>query len=88
MESDRLHQIFQLMLQQTHDMEETAAQFIRRVSDAYATELLGTGGVPGQFVASVLEDLEAEILEMYRKKTYGYFSLRAFREERILFRAS
>lgn len=84
METDRLYQIFHTMLHQTHCLEETAADFIRRVADAYTTELLGLGEIPAHLMASVTEDLEAETLEMYRKKTYGCLSLKEYRQQRCL----
>lgn len=71
------------MLRQTHDMSETAPQFIRRVADCYALELLRDGEIPLTFVDDVLTDLEAEVLEMYRKTTYGYRCLRSYREAKV-----
>lgn len=79
MKSDRLLQIFLDMLAQTHDLNETAAQLIRRVAAAYSLELTQSGEIPLMFVDDVLSDLEAEILEIYRKKTYGFFTLEAYR---------
>lgn len=82
MVKDRLFEIFQKMLLQTHDMNETAPKLIRRVADCYALELLREGEIPLDFVDDVLTDLEAEVLEMYRKTTYGYLCLRSYRQEK------
>lgn len=83
MAKDRLFELFQTMLLQTHDLAETAPKFIRRVADRYALELLRDGEIPLDFVDDVLTDLEAEVLEMYRKTTYGYHCLRSYREDKV-----
>lgn len=31
-------------------------------------------------ISDVIEDIEAEVIEMYRKKTYGFFSLEEYRK--------
>lgn len=79
MRNDRLLQIFFDMLSQTHDPNETAAQLIRRVAGAYSLELTQTGEIPLMFLDDVLSDLEAEVLEIYRKKTYGFLTLPEYR---------
>lgn len=81
MKPDRLTDLFLMMLRQTENLAETAAHFIQRVSAAYALELMQQGEIPIMFMEDVLMDLEAEVLEMYRKKTYGSLTLREFREK-------
>lgn len=81
MRNDRLADLFLMMLRQTDNLSETAAHFIQRVSAAYALELMQLGEIPIQFMEDVLMDLEAEALEMYRKKTYGSLTLREYREK-------
>lgn len=80
MESDRLIEIFNRMLGQNHAPHETAAQLIRRAVNAYTLELLGKGEIPLAYREDVLSDLEAELLIVYRKTTYGYFSLKEYRD--------
>lgn len=81
--TDRLFELFQASLTQTHDLAETAQTFIRRVAGDYAMELLGQGDIPLHFLDDVLQDLENEILEMYRKTTYGHLTLRDYREAHL-----
>lgn len=80
MQKDRLFELFQRMLSHTDDPGEAAPTFIRRVAAAYALELLQTAEIPFHLVEDVVADLESEVLEMYRKTTYGFFSLQEFRE--------
>lgn len=77
--TDRLTEIMTEMLAQTHDLEETAANLIRRAAGAYAVELLEIGQIPFNFIDDVLTDLESEATEIYRKKTYGHLSLQEYR---------
>ena len=80
MGTDRLTEIFHQMLAQTNHRAETAAELIRRAAGVYAIELLMQGEIPYAFRQDVLADLEAELLVLYRKVTYGYLSLQAYRE--------
>lgn len=82
--NDRLFELFSLMLNQSENIHETATQLIERVADSYLIEIQQNAGIPGPFIEDVLEDLQAETLIMYRKTTYGYFSLREFREAKLL----
>lgn len=82
MKHDQLHELFTRMLCQTENLSETAPQFIRRVAVAYSLDLLRRGDIPQEFRTDVQDDLEAEVLEMYRKTTYGFVSLREYRVTR------
>lgn len=82
--TDRLHDLFQMMLQQVENLNETDAQLITRVASRYALEIQQDAEIPGAFLEDVLVDLEAEVLVMYRKTTYGYWSLREYREARLV----
>ncbi|MBX2988928.1 MAG: DNA-dependent DNA polymerase [Bdellovibrionaceae bacterium] len=79
---DRLLEIFHQMLRRPDAGDETAQQLIQRVALAYALEIGEMGIIPDQFRNDVMVDLEAEVLEMYRKKTYGFFSLQEYRESK------
>lgn len=80
---DRLHDIFKMMLSQTDDMNETASQLIRRVAGVYAIELQQEAEIPLAFLDDVLDDLESELLVIYRKTTYGFWSLQEYREAKL-----
>ncbi|MBX3041635.1 MAG: hypothetical protein KF789_13095 [Bdellovibrionaceae bacterium] len=82
--TDRLHELFQMMLQQVENLSETDAQLITRVASRYALEIQQDAEIPGAFLEDVLVDLESEVLVMYRKTTYGYWSLRDYREARLV----
>ncbi|HRO66099.1 MAG TPA: hypothetical protein PL182_00890 [Pseudobdellovibrionaceae bacterium] len=84
MTTDRLYDLFQMMLQQVENLDETDAQLITRVASRYALEIQQDAEIPGAFVEDVLVDLESEVLVMYRKTTYGYWSLRDYREARLI----
>lgn len=82
MKTDRLHEIFRDLLLSSDDPNETAASLIRRVASIYAFELLARAAVPLHLVDDMMTDLEAEVLEMYRKTTYGHLTLESFRTSR------
>lgn len=71
------------MLHQMDDLNETAAQLIARAAYSYAIEIQTHGEIPGSLYDDVMTDLEAEILIMYRKITYGHWNLRDYREARL-----
>lgn len=87
MKHDQLHDLFTRMLCQTENLNETAPHFIRRVAVAYSLDLLRQGDIPQEFREDVQDDLEAEVLEMYRKTTYGFVSLREYRSARCVNKA-
>lgn len=80
--NDRLSEIFMTLLGDAQDPQETAANLIRRAACAYAVEIMNSGDIPYAFIQDVVADLEAEVLEMYRKTTYGFLTLAEYRESR------
>lgn len=82
MKGDRLFEIFKRMLHAEHDGEDTATDLIRQAATAYALELQQQGQTPYALTADLIADLEAEVTEMYRKVTYGFFSLHDYRKSR------
>lgn len=82
MKNDLLFQIFQ---HQLHDPEckiQCNKEFITKVVNTYMVFLNYSGNIPGNLRDSVVEDLEAEVLEMFRKTTYGFFNLIEYRDGR------
>lgn len=79
MKNDILFQIFITQLKETSKITETANEFIQNVSRLYAFHLSKTASVPLHYLSDVIHDIEAEVVEMYRKKTYGSLSLEEYR---------
>lgn len=80
-QTDSLYSIFEQNLFNALVEDETTAEFLHRVVKDYLSQLAATGTiVPKEHVESVEDDLREEVLEMLRKKTYGYFNLSEFRK--------
>jgi len=71
-------------LRDSSNLNETTSQFVKRVRDQFVKYLLMSNTIPEPVFRDVLTDLEEEIVDIYRKKTYGYQSLKEFRISRIL----
>lgn len=80
-ENDLLYSIFEHHLFNALVEDESSDEFLKRVVEDYLTQLRNRHAViPREHYASVEADLKEEVLEMLRKKTYGYFNLAAFRK--------
>lgn len=71
-------------LRDSSNLNETTSQFVKRVRDQFVKYLLMSNTIPEPVFREVLIDLEEEIVDIFRKKTYGYQSLKEFRISRIL----
>ena len=71
-------------LRDSSNLNETTSQFVKRVRNQFVKYLLMSNTIPEPVFRDVLTDLEEEIVDIYRKKTYGYQSLKEFRISRIL----
>ena len=80
MTTDLLFQIFHQHLHDTDCDIESAKELIQKVVGTYLLILSRAGNIPQGHLQDVIEDLEAEVLEMFRKKTYGSYSLKDYRE--------
>jgi len=64
----------------THNLFETADQFIERVTRLFLEEVQHMKMyAPLGFGADLAEEVQQEVLDIYRIKTYGYVSLRQYR---------
>lgn len=63
-------------------MKQKAADLIRTVVNIYTLKLMKQGNIPIQFMEDIMADLEAEVLEIYRKKTYGFLTLEEYRQHK------
>lgn len=77
---DRLYAIFEQHLLNALVEEETTEEFLNRVVHDYLTDLSESTVILDEHRPSIEEDLRDEVLEMLRKKTYGYYSLKEFRK--------
>jgi hypothetical protein len=71
-------------LRDSSNINETSAQFVKRMRDQYIKYLLLSNTIPAMVFREVVQDIEEEVVEIYRKKTYGYQSLKEFRIAKIL----
>jgi hypothetical protein len=80
-DNDPLYLIFEQHLFTALVEEEVLEDFLARVVSDYMSHLRSLGTVvPQQLVATLKQDLHDEVLEMFRKKTYGHYSLAEFRK--------
>ncbi|MFN3697027.1 MAG: hypothetical protein ACK4VO_06245 [Pseudobdellovibrio sp.] len=64
----------------THNLFETADQFIERISKLFLDEVKHMKMyAPLGFGIDLAEEVQQEVLEIYRIKTYGYMSLHQYR---------
>lgn len=80
MQNDILFSIFMAQLEETSNLKEEAGDFVKKVSGLYSLHLFKSGSIPLHFVEDVVHDIQAEVIEMYRKKTYGFLTLEEFRK--------
>ena len=69
--SDQLFEIFDRHVQEGKWRSLAEEEFIFRIVEEYVMELIRIGHIPIHYLENIREDLEAKMLEMFRKKTYG-----------------
>ena len=79
-QTDRLQQIFQQLISDVTRPQETHEEFIFRVVESYVLELIRENHIPIPYLDQIQKDLEDEVLEIYRKTTYGHYSLEDYRK--------
>ncbi len=80
-ELDPLYSLFEQHLFTALVEDETTDEFVNRVVIAYMGRLLTDGTVVPKSHRPILEsDLKEEVMEMFRKKTYGHFNLSTYRK--------
>lgn len=80
MNQDRLLQLMIQRLQREDLAKETQGEFIKEVVGSYMAELMTQGFIPHHLLTAMEEDLTEELLEMFRKKTYGNQTLSSYRD--------
>lgn len=65
-------------------IHETNADFIERVCGICLTEIENAKGYsPAGFGADVMSEVEHQVTEVFRIKTYGHYDLRAYRTSQL-----
>lgn len=77
--SDKLYEFFEQRLYSMDFEPETQDEFIYRVVEDYVSDLIEVAHIPIHFLKGLQTDLEEEVSEMLQKKTYGFQSIRDFR---------
>lgn len=83
MTRENLLQIFLMRLEENHSPTETAAELIHKVTREYVLMALEKSLIPLEFFEDVFEEIESEVLEIYRKKTYGFLTLPEYRAYQV-----
>ena len=77
---DPLYFIFEKHLMTALVEDESLEDFLCGVVVAYMGQLRSNGTVvPNTHAADIEADLREEVIEMYRKKTYGHYNLASYR---------
>lgn len=70
-------------------MHETSKEFIERVCSICLDEIESKKGYsPKGFGYDVIEEIELEVIEVFRVKTYGFYNLQEFRQKNLKKRIS
>ena len=73
-------QIIEEEIKSTHNLSETADQFVERVTQLFVDEFQHLKMyAPLGLDVEVIEEVQQEVLDLYRIKTYGHYSLQAYR---------
>ena len=80
---DPLFKIFEHHLFNAMVEDESSSDFVERVVQEYIKTLSASGTVPHAHRETLAADLQEEVMEMLRKKTYGHFSLTEFRKKKL-----
>lgn len=83
MNTDILLKIVETQLKETSNLKEKAPNFVNKVVHLYTLQLMKAGNIPINFLEDVIADIEAEVVEIYRKKTYGFLSLEDYRRHKF-----
>jgi hypothetical protein len=81
--TDRLYHIFENHLFNALVENESTEEFLRYVIEEYVAELRLQGTIMPEHVRTIKEDLQADVLDMLRKKIYGFYDLTEYRKAKI-----
>lgn len=79
MKQDELFAIFKKTLVKIDSSTKTEKDLVHDVVAEYLYYLMRLGNVPHFVLSTIEEDVTEEVVEMYRKTTYGFHSLHEFK---------
>ena len=77
--------LFEILMKAIDDEtspHESGPELVKKVVDEYLALIQKRGVVPAYALPNIVEDLNSEVFEMFRKKTYGFFNLKEIRLKR------
>jgi hypothetical protein len=80
---DKLLEIFEKYIQDLSRPHQSHEELIYDVVAAYIFHLMEIGNIPAQVLDDLEKDIRDEVIEIYRKKTYGYLSLHEYRCQKV-----
>lgn len=78
--NDKLYELFEQRLYSSDFEDSTQEEFVFRVVEEYVMGLIQAAHIPIHYLKTLQEDLEAEVGEMLKIKTYGFYSLKEYRD--------
>ena len=78
--NDKLYELFEQRLYSSELETETQEEFIYRVVEDYVSDLIRMAHIPIHCLSALQEDLEAEVTDMLKVKTYGFYNLAEFKK--------
>lgn len=82
MNAEKLVTLIETQLKEFSNIQESSQDFINKVTHLYSLQVLSTGHIPQVFVEDVLHEVQTEVLEVFRKKTYGFLTLEEYRRHK------
>lgn len=84
MNTDNLIKLIETRLKETTNLKEKVPDFVNNIVNIYTLQLMKSGNIPIPYMEDVIADIEAEVIEIYRKKTYGFLTLEEYRRNKFL----
>lgn len=75
---DLLYRIFERHLLDPSSKNKDPEEFVFRIVEEYVMNLIREAHIPISYLETIRQDLEDEVLEMFRAKTYGHPSLKSY----------
>ena len=79
---DKLITLITEAIKDNSNPNEDGGELINRIVDNYINDLFQFGYIPSFALSEVIEDVEIEAINIYRKLTYGYYDLKEYRSRR------
>ncbi len=83
MKNDELYSIFKKYLTSPDYEKAEVDELIYHAVGDYMARLMNRGNIPHFLLDQIESDLKEEVLEMYRKTTYGHQSIKEYRKKQI-----